>query len=170
MTEQMAGQVSLFDLDTWSGKTYQEPCPQTKEKTSDVSSKKRRASSKKMPLSLDLRKKDGATAEASWEMGILLRGESTIVSIGEFRSVGNVSLYCVTSTDTQPEKYCLTLNTSEYPREMNKTILSDILEPNAEKKYNLSPKACKGILKRANRRGKKLPDVLKDALERQATA
>ena len=32
----------------------------------------------------------------------------------------------------------------------------------------LSPKACKGILSRAERRGKKLPPMLKEALERQA--
>lgn len=32
-------------------------------------------------------------------------------------------------------------------------------------KYSLSPKACQGILTRASRRGKELPDVLKRALE-----
>ena len=52
------GQMSIFDLlspDTWSGKTYQEPSVQTKEKTSDASLKKQRKSSVKMPLFLDLR-------------------------------------------------------------------------------------------------------------------
>lgn len=35
-------------------------------------------------------------------------------------------------------------------------------------KYYLSQKACEGILRRAERRGKKLPDVLKTALEQQS--
>ena len=36
------------------------------------------------------------------------------------------------------------------------------------RKYYLSPKACLGILRRASERGKKLPEVLQIALERQA--
>jgi hypothetical protein len=36
-------------------------------------------------------------------------------------------------------------------------------------RFYLSPKACKGILSRAERRGKKLPLMLKEALERQAS-
>jgi hypothetical protein len=35
-------------------------------------------------------------------------------------------------------------------------------------KYYLSEKACRGILRRAAVRGKKLPEVLKIALQRQA--
>ena len=37
-------------------------------------------------------------------------------------------------------------------------------------KYCLSPKACRGILRRAQKRGKELPEVLRIALERQAFA
>ena len=36
--------------------------------------------------------------------------------------------------------------------------------------YYLSPKACQGILSRASKRGKELPQVLKAALERQAVS
>lgn len=42
--------------------------------------------------------------------------------------------------------------------------LSDILEYDPDPKYNLSWKACYGILKRAENRGKVLPEPLKDAL------
>lgn len=42
--------------------------------------------------------------------------------------------------------------------------LSDILEDDPDPKYNLSWKACYGILKRAENRGKVLPDPLKEAL------
>jgi len=47
----------------------------------------------------------------------------------------------------------------------SETRLSDILEQNAPEKYYLSAKACEGILRRAERRGKELPKMLRDALE-----
>ena len=48
--------------------------------------------------------------------------------------------------------------------------LSDILEMNGKhlQKYYLSQKACSGILHRAERREKVLPEILKKALEQQA--
>ena len=46
--------------------------------------------------------------------------------------------------------------------------LSEILEESADEKYNLSARACNGILSRANRRGKQLPEILQKALEAQA--
>ena len=49
-------------------------------------------------------------------------------------------------------------------------LLSSILQADAPEKYCLSPKACRGILRRAQKRGKELPEVLRIALERQASA
>jgi hypothetical protein len=43
--------------------------------------------------------------------------------------------------------------------------LSQILETNTPDKYCLSAKACAGILRRAEKRGKELPQMLKEALE-----
>jgi hypothetical protein len=52
---------------------------------------------------------------------------------------------------------------------MEKKIrLSDILEESANPKYNLLAKACEGILRRTNARGKKLPEVLEKALIAQS--
>ena len=48
------------------------------------------------------------------------------------------------------------------------TRLSDILERDPDPKYRLSAKACQGILNRAQRRGKALPEQLKAALEAQS--
>lgn len=48
------------------------------------------------------------------------------------------------------------------------STLSQILEANVPKKYYLSAKACEGILRRAERRGKELPPMLKTALEQQS--
>lgn len=43
--------------------------------------------------------------------------------------------------------------------------LSEILESKVSEKYYLSAKACAGILRRAEKRGKELPEHLKAALE-----
>ena len=59
MTDQLEGQMSLFDLDTWFGKTCPEPCLQITEKTSERSLKKPQKSATRMPLFLDLRKNGG---------------------------------------------------------------------------------------------------------------
>ena len=45
-------------------------------------------------------------------------------------------------------------------------LLSDFLETgDLAPRYYLSPKACQGILRRAEKRGKQLPQMLKEALE-----
>lgn len=58
----------------------------------------------------------------------------------------------------------LTLNVGECPSVENVSRLSQILEVNVPQKYFLSARACQGILTRASRRGKALPDLLKTAL------
>ena len=80
----------------------------------------------------------GHTQDASWEMGGPLLGEYTMHSFGEF------------------------------PKEENVSLLSQILVDTAHPKYSLSAKACQGILNRASRRGKELPEILRKALETQA--
>ena len=73
---------------------------------------------------------------------------------------------------------CWTLNTCEWTdtlvpfrKEEGVCSLSDILESgNIPPRYFLSRDACTGILRRAERRGEKLPAVLEEALRRQAFA
>jgi hypothetical protein len=61
---------------------------------------------------------------------------------------------------------CLTHSISEYPKDADVSLLSDVLETgNLQQKFYLSGKACSGILRRAEKRGKKLPDLLQAALE-----
>ena len=50
------------------------------------------------------------------------------------------------------------------PREESVSLLSQILEVNVPQKYYLSARACQGILTRASRRGKPLPELLEQAL------
>lgn len=64
---------------------------------------------------------------------------------------------------------CLTLNTSEFPRDTVESSLLDILETgDLPQRFFLSPTACAGILRRAEKRGRTLPKALREALERGA--
>jgi hypothetical protein len=59
----------------------------------------------------------------------------------------------------------LTLSTSEWPSDAVVCSLSDTLETGAlPQRFFLSAKACAGILRRAEKRGKKLPEQLQAAL------
>ena len=133
----MCEQMDIFGdarPDTWSGKTSPEPFQATEAKTSVPSSKKRRTSSSRNALFLDLRTANGRTSDASWATDGPLHGAYTMRSFGECPSVAVESR------------------------------LSQILEAEVHPKYYLSAKACEGILRRAGRRGKELPPMLKEAL------
>ena len=117
------------------GRTYPEPSPVTTERTSEQSWKNLPAWSNQTLLFLDLQGgADGAKPEQSPGTDGLWRGDSWTVNISEWPSAESVSL------------------------------LSSTLEVNAPEKYYLSARACQGILTRASRRGKKLPDLLQTAL------
>ena len=115
---------------------------------------------------------DGTNADASmaWESlesPFPWLGEFTMHSTGVSRNGEKESVFWLTSTDPRRQKYCLTLNLSEFPRTDIPSRLSDILEQKTDKRYYLSARACEGILNRAIRRGKELPEILKTALENQ---
>ena len=55
----------------------------------------------------------------------------------------------------------------ESPSAVVESHLSQILVDSPHPRYSLSAKACEGILRRAERRGKTLPEILKMALEQQ---
>lgn len=64
---------------------------------------------------------------------------------------------------------CLTLNTSESRNDAEECSLSDILVTgDVPPQCFLSAEACAGILRRAERRGKQLPEILRAALLRSA--
>lgn len=166
----MEGQMSIFDLvGSASGKTCQAHCQaeHRKAKTSASSSKSSAKSSTRMPLFLCLT--SGQTAEQSWDKTGVLLGAYMTHSTTAFPKEDGGFVFYVISMGTPPRKYCLTLNCSEKPRVPNPTKLSQILEAETDPKYRLSERACQGILNRAARRGKELPEELKAALERQAT-
>ena len=135
MNDQLEGQVSMFDLVSPFGRTCPEPSQAIKAETSKQSCKPSAKSQIQSFQFLSLKKGNGVRQAASWAMVTALPGVSMTLNFGEFPSVERGS------------------------------TLSQILEANAPEKYYLSAKACAGILRRAEKRGKELPKMLKEALE-----
>lgn len=138
MTKQAEGQLTLFDLDIWSGKMSPEPSPAQEARISGRSSKKPAELLTTPYLYLDLREGYGNLLGPYWEINSPLLGEYTTLNTGMSRSGASAS------------------------------FLSGILEAAPLPKYYLSRTACLGILRRAKKRGKELPPVLKQSLEIQA--
>jgi len=66
---------------------------------------------------------------------------------------------------------CLTLSIAEFHNDAVACSLSDILERGTlPDRFYLSATACSGILRRADRRGKVLPEPLRLALEKRANS
>lgn len=116
------------------GRMYQEHSAATEEKTSAQCWKNWPTLSNPKFQSLDLRKGNGQKQALSAEMAGALRGELS------------------------------TLNTGECPSVAVESRLSWILEDNVPERYYLSTRACQGILSRASRCGKALPEILHTAL------
>ena len=130
-------QMCLFGPDSWSGKTSPEPsaAEHPKVKISALSRKKLYELKFVTFQSLDLTPGAGNLwGEPYWEEISPLLGDA------------------------------LMLNTGVSPREEKESSLSQILQDDPPIKYYLSPKACLGILRRADERGKELPEPLDWAL------
>ena len=141
MTERADGQVTWSDLGLWSGKMCPEPSAATKGETSRQSSKRSSASQSRKPPILMCLKKDGQLGGAT-----TMKWEDDGAWLGE----------------------CMTRNTGESPNAAVASRLSQILEATPQEKYSLSAKACQGILRRAERRRKDLPETLKAVLLMQS--
>ena len=135
-------QVLMFDQDLWSSKTSAESSVRTAGKTSKPSSRKSSGSSNQtLPTFLYL-EGDGTKPDAFMEW---VETGNHFPSVGEF----------------------IIQSFGELPREEFESRLSQILEQQVPEKYFLSEKACLGIIRRANGRGKALPEVLETALKEQ---
>ena len=171
---EMEDQYSLFDQDTPSMKMSEDSLLPTTVGTSKKSSWSSSKSSSRMPLRfLCLKKGDGHTQTQSMEWvptgsPFPSHGGFMMPPSGEYPKEENGIVYLPISTGSLQPRYCLTLNLSECPREECPSHLIEILEPIADPKYRLSPKACQGILRRAERRGKELPPLLDIALKLQS--
>lgn len=97
---------------------------------------------------------DGSYGKTSPAFCHRMKGEPLAPSSGSWTTAG--MLY---------RGECWTLSSSEYPSDAGVCFLSDILCQDAPQEYFLSPTACEGIIRRAERRGRSLPPTLKGALE-----
>lgn len=149
----MDGQVTWPDLGISFGRTLSEHSAATKEKTSQPCWKKLRVSQNQDFLYLDCRKSgNGQKQEPLTVMGGLSLGELTTLRTGEKPS------------ETAVQEMLSVWGPHSVAEESR---LSQILEENPLPKYNLTAKACLGVLRRAERRGKDLPERLKAVLIRQ---
>lgn len=139
----MDGQVTWSDLGISCGKTWSEHLVATKGKTSQPCSKRSSKSSSRKPPVLKCLKRVGLPGE-----GITMKWEDDGAWCGELT----------------------TRNTGECPNAVVVSRLSQILEETPHPKYNLTAKACQGILRRAERRGKDLPKLLKQVLLMQSAS
>ena len=133
---ELDGQMSWSDLDLDYGRMCREHSAPTKAKTSEPSLRNSAKLKTVVPLFLNLTEANGLTQDSFWEKGIQLRGESLMLNFGAF------------------------------PKDVEESFLSQILMGGVPEKYYLSARACQGILNRASKRGKELPEVLRIALER----
>lgn len=112
---------------------------------------------------------DGSPCETTGSapsLARLLEGGAPFSRQGENGSVRVLLL----DPDELPRGVCSTLNTSECPNGAAvSSSLPDVLETGPiPSRYYLSAKACAGILRRAEKRGKKLPEHLERVLREVA--
>ena len=134
-------QVSLFDQDTSAGRTFQAASAQAR-RTGRISG----LSWRKL---LDYIAPDYQFLDLSSDAGNLL---------GQYEWTTRSALH----------GGCWLRNTGPSPRDAIESFLSQILEDHPPKKYYLTTAACLGILRRAEERGKPLPQALDTALRIQA--
>lgn len=152
----MDGQVTWSDLGISFGRTLSEHSAATEEKTSQPCWRKLRVSQNQDFLYLDCRKSgNGQKQEPLTVMGGLSLGELTTLNAGEKPS------------ETAVQEMLSVWGPHSVAEESR---LSQILEANPLPKYNLTAKACLGILRRAERRGKDLPEYLKAVLLMQSAS
>lgn len=132
------GQVSLFGPDSASGKMSPAPFPAQRAETSTRCSRNSSTLKNHSFMLLDLSPGAGNMLGPCWEYDPVWLGPPG------------------------------TLNTSECPKDVVASSLSQILQASAPFKYYLSRLACLGILRRAEERNKPLPPKLEWALRVQA--
>ena len=127
--------------------------------------------------------------ESDWLGSVRDYGTSSIVSLvrslpAGFSSRTSLACYPATEDEILPSSFqgwqssgmggptgFWTANFSEFHRDASVCSLSDVLETGeVPQKYYLSQKACAGILRRAEKRGRELPQALHEALSQVARA
>ena len=133
-------EMSIFaDQDSLCGKMSSVHSQAENRREKTLGSYLRKSQESKIPQLQFLDLRSGQEQATSWEMIGALDGEQQMLNIGEL------------------------------PNEENASQLSQVLEINPLPKYYMSLKACEGMLAKAGRKGKRLPQVLEKALSQQVT-
>ena len=127
-----------LDRALWYGRMYLAHSASTAAETSPQFLKRLQKSQTKKSPTFLCLRTGGLIQDVSWDEDSALLGEFSMRSFLEYHNGGVESR------------------------------LSQILQGGQLQKYYLSAKACQGILNRAKRRGKELPEMLRIALEQQA--
>ena len=151
MTEQIPGQMTIFDLDSRCGKTCPEHSPATKERTSGQSCKPSPKSKPQEFLFLNLRG-TGDLLGASWETAGALPGVSMMLNTGECPSDARESTLSQILQATAPEKYYLSARVSKgiiarakkYGKELPKMLL-EALEETASYASRNEPESLEAV-------------------------
>ena len=111
----------------------------------------------------------GGTSSKCCERSSAPRAETELMCLRLHGGASQTSLFGDTpdaswETVSRLHGACWTLNTGECPKDVKESSLSAILQESAPEKYFLSARACEEILRRAEKRGKKLPLMLWEAL------
>lgn len=169
MCIELTGQMSFYDSpDIWCGRTSEVPLARQekdspREQTSESCWRKLPAWSNQPLMFLSL--PNGKRRESSSATDTVSLGGFTTRSIG-YRRGEEESPWSRTLTGIPlPTSYLSELNVGESPIHPIESHLTDVLETDADSRYDLSAKACQGIINRSANRGKQLPGMLKTALE-----
>ena len=133
-------QELTLDRALWYGRTYRAHSASTAAEISPQFLKRLQKSQTKKSPTFLCLRTGGLIQDVSWEEDSALLGEFSTRSFLEYHNGGVESR------------------------------LSQILQGGQLRKYYLSAKACHGILNRAKRRGKELPEMLRIALEQQSAS
>ena len=167
---QCEGQMTIFDFlpQPQSGKMSQELSARESQRAeiSDVSSRSWQESKTLKFQYLCLTKGNGCRQDVSKEMIGAYAGEPTTHSFGESPSEDGESASLPVSTTQTLMKS--SFNCSEEPTIPRPSKLSQILETHPEKRYFLSPKACLGIIWRAENKARQLPERMDAILQIQS--
>ena len=167
MCTELRGQMSFADCpDIAFLKMSPDYSVPTEERTSDACWRSLQGSQTKPLLCLCLKKGSGAKRELSKGTVTKSLGDYTTLASGAFPKDADELPLFVTSTDTMRlQSFLATVETGEAPATPIPSHLLDVLEVDADPKYDHSPKAAAGIIRRAKARGKELPPILQTALE-----
>ena len=140
-TNYEAEQLSIYDLDSWCGRTFPEPSPaeRQKEKTSGVSSKRSSELKSVVFQSLDLTPGHGnLLGESYWELISPWRGDVSTLNYVKLRII---ELMCRTEQEGKTPKY----SSAKVQRSLQVTLKEGVTKPKRFEDYDVQVTPLDGV-------------------------